>query len=65
VQAAPQSKRARSADALSADEFIDKNPEMLDKKIMMAHYSAEILFSKEARATFVQSNLDPIPRHGD
>ena len=49
----------------SADEFIDRNPEMLDTKIMMTHYSAEILFSDEARAAFVQPDLDPIPGYGE
>ena len=49
----------------SADELIDKNPEMLETKIMMTHYSAGVLFSDEARASFVQPDLDPIPRYGD
>jgi len=48
----------------SADEFIDKNPEMLDASIMLTHYSAEALFSDEARKSFVQPDLDPIPRPG-
>ncbi len=48
----------------SADSFIEQNPEMLDAKIMMTHYSAEVLFSDEARARFVEPDLDPIPRHG-
>jgi len=49
--------------AESFDTFIEKNPEMLDSKIMMTHYSAEVLFSDEARAKFVEPNLDPIPRY--
>lgn len=48
----------------SSDAFIEQNPEMLDSKIMMTHYSAELLFSEEARATFVEPDLDPIPRYG-
>lgn len=47
----------------SADQFIDQNPEMLDSNIMMTHYSADLLFSEEARAKFVKPNLAPIPRH--
>lgn len=47
----------------SADEFIDRNPQMLDAKIMMTHYSAGVLFSDEARAQFVEPDRDPIPRH--
>lgn len=49
----------------SADEFIDRNPQLLDTNIMMTHYSAEVLFSDEARATFVQPDLDPIPRYNE
>ena len=52
-------------DSQSADDFIDKNTVMLDSKIMMTHYSAEILFSDEARKAFVEPNLDPIPRHSE
>ena len=49
----------------SADDFIEKNTVMLDSKIMMTHYSTEILFSDEARKAFVEPNLDPIPRHAE
>jgi len=48
----------------SADSFIDQNPEMLDSKIMMTHYSPEVLVSDGARAQFVEPDLDPIPQHG-
>jgi len=48
----------------SSDIFIEKNPRMLDSKIMISHYSAEVLFSDEARAKFVEPNLDPIPEYG-
>jgi hypothetical protein len=47
--------------AASADAFIDANPLLLDSRIMLTHYSAELLFSKEARAAFVEPDLDPIP----
>ena len=47
----------------SADDFIEKNTILLDSKIMMTHYSAEVLFSAEARQSFIEPNLDPIPRH--
>jgi hypothetical protein len=36
---------------------------LLDTRIMLTHYSAELLFSDAARADFVEPNLDPIPRH--
>jgi hypothetical protein len=53
----------RSPEASSADDFIARNPLLLDTKIMLTHYSAELLFSDQARADFVEPNLDPIPRH--
>jgi hypothetical protein len=49
----------------SADSFIDQNPEMLHSNIMMTHYSAEVLFSDEARARLVEPDRDPIPRHSE
>ncbi len=54
-----------TSSAGSADSFIEQNPKMLDSKIMMTHYSAEVLFSDEARTRFVEPDLDPIPRHGE
>jgi hypothetical protein len=53
----------RSPEASSADDFIDRNPPLLDAKIMLTHYSADLLFSDQARADFVEPNLDPIPRY--
>ena len=49
----------------SADGLIEKNTVMLDSKIMMTHYSAEVLFPEQARLTFAEPNLDPIPKHGE
>lgn len=54
----------KTGSAESADAFMDKSPNILDTKIMMTHYSAEVLFSDEARALFVEPDLDPIPRYG-
>jgi hypothetical protein len=48
--------------AASADEFIDANPELLDSKIMLTHYSAALLFSPEARSAFMEPDIQPIPR---
>lgn len=55
----------RTPACTSFDAFIEHNPVMLDSKIMLTHYSREQLFSDEARASFVEPDLDPIPRHGD
>src|SRR5262245_15782516 len=54
---------ANSAAADSAESFIAENPRLLDSKIMLTHYSTEVLFSPEARARFVEPNLELIPRH--
>lgn len=51
------------ATSSTADDFIEMNPELLDSKIMLTHYSADMLFSDRARAEFVEPDLDPIPRH--
>ena len=51
----------RSPGTESADAFIRANPELLDTKIMLTHYSADVLFSEEARRRFVPPDLDGIP----
>ena len=48
----------------SADEFIAANPILLDARIMLTHYSAEVLFSPEARSRFIEPDLQSIPEHG-
>ena len=54
---------AISPDSESSAGFIAANPKMLDSRIMLTHYSTEVLFSPEARARFVEPNLDLIPRY--
>lgn len=54
---------ARSGDTSGAEDFIDRNPALLDSRIMLTHYSQDLLFSTEARRDFVEPDLDPIPRH--
>ena len=53
----------RTPQTSSADDFIARNPVLLDSRIMLTHYSAGLLFSDAARADFVEPDLDPIPRH--
>jgi hypothetical protein len=48
----------------SSTDFIAKHQELLDSKIMLTHYSASVLFSSDARAAFVEPDLDPIPSQG-
>ena len=52
----------RSAPCQSADDLIARNPELLDAGIMLTHYSAARLFSDEARASFIEPDLQRIPR---
>jgi hypothetical protein len=47
----------------SGDAFMESDPRMLDSEIMMTHYSAELLFSDEARKQFVEPDISPIPDH--
>lgn len=54
----------RTSGSASAAAFIEANPKLLDSKIMMSHYSAGLLFSAEARAQFVEPDLEPIPPEG-
>ena len=51
----------QSVGADSATAFISQNPALLDTKIMLTHYSAQVLFSDEARAAFVPPDIQPIP----
>ncbi len=50
------------AGSASSSDFIARHPALLDGKIMLTHYSAQVLFSDEARAAFIEPDLDPIPR---
>lgn len=47
----------------SAAAFIAQNPRLLDTKIMLTHYSAEVLYSPKARETYVPPDVQPIPNH--
>ena len=54
---------AESEPCESAQAFMQANPRLLDSKIMLKHYSAEVLFSPAARAAFVRPDLRAIPEH--
>jgi hypothetical protein len=56
---------ARSPASPSADALIEANPILLDSRIMLTHYSTDSLFSDQARARFVEPDLDPIPGYGE
>jgi hypothetical protein len=52
----------RYGDTANSDEFLAKSQVLHDPKVMLTHYSTEVLFDEEARKRFVVPNLDPIPR---
>lgn len=56
---------SRTPDSDSAEAFLAANPILLDSKIMLTHYSADLLFSPRAREGFVEPDRDAIPRHPD
>ena len=45
----------------SSADFMRRSPELLDSKIMLTHYSAQTLFSAEARRQFVTPDIQSIP----
>ncbi|HLU40125.1 MAG TPA: hypothetical protein VK081_12135 [Planctomycetota bacterium] len=47
----------RSAPSASADEFLARNPRVLDRGLLGAHHSADPLASAAARAAFVEPDL--------
>jgi hypothetical protein len=53
-------ERSEACDGAGA--FMAANPELLDSRIMLTHYSAEVLFSPEARQRFVEPDIQAIPR---
>jgi len=53
----------KSGASTSAAQFIERHPVLLDSKIMLSDYSAEVLFSPEARQRFVEPDVEEIPRH--
>lgn len=46
----------------SAEAFLSRSSRLLDAKIMLTHYTKDVLFSAAARLQFVEPNLLPIPR---
>jgi hypothetical protein len=50
------------ADAASGfDAFLAAHPRLLDRELLLAHYSRERLFSPTARARFVEPDLLALP----
>ena len=52
----------RAGNTASAEEFVKASPVLHDPKIMLTHYSQELIRSDRARREFVAPDLDPIAR---
>jgi hypothetical protein len=42
---------------------MEANPMLMNPRIMLTHYSSELIGSDRARTHFVEPDMDPIPRH--
>ncbi|PTY37246.1 hypothetical protein BGP77_00690 [Saccharospirillum sp. MSK14-1] len=51
----------KAGSATSADDLIDRYPQMLDTQIMLTHYTKERLFSEPARKAFIAPDIERIP----
>lgn len=54
----------KSTACSSCEEFVSRSPQLLDRRIMLTHYSAEVLFSPAARESFVEPDIQSIPPPG-
>jgi hypothetical protein len=48
-------------DAESFDAFIERNPDLLDGKLLDHFYSRELIFDASARSAWVKPDLRPMP----
>ncbi len=51
----------RAGTTAGAQDFLDKSRVLLDSRVMLTHYSKDLLFSDSARRQFVEPDLEPIP----
>jgi hypothetical protein len=51
----------RAGDTSGSEDFLLRSTELLDPKVMLTHYSRELLSSEDARKAFVKPDLEPIP----
>lgn len=51
----------RAAPAQNSDAFCDAHPELLTKFALLKHYSRERIMSAEAKAAFLEPDLEPLP----
>ena len=55
-------RRASCAERL--EDVVQANPQLLEKNFPLVYYSADRLFSDEARASWMEPDLKPLPTHG-
>lgn len=48
--------------AASADEFLEREPQLLNKKGLLFFYSRDRIISWRAKAEFIEPDLAPLPR---
>lgn len=63
IQAVRHFMEMSKGGAQSFDEFVKMDDRILNDKIMLSHYSKELLFSNTARARFVKPDLQAIPQY--
>ena len=47
--------------SLGFREFLTRNPQLLDKRLLLEYYSSGVLSSPQARAAWIAPDLAPIP----
>ena len=45
----------------SSEAFLKTNPVLLNKEILLSHYSEDLLFSAQARCQYLAPDLNPFP----
>jgi hypothetical protein len=53
-----------ASDGDSFDTFVDRHPELLDKRLLGRYYRSQTLATVKARAGWVEPDLLPLPRAG-
>jgi len=53
----------KSREMHAADEFLEYNPVLLNKDIMLSHYSYKRLYSDKARKYFIEPDLNEFPEY--
>ncbi len=52
----------QSGKATSAEAFLDEHPQLTQKRILLLFYSRDRIMSVDAKRTFIEPDLAPLPR---